>query len=88
MLDDILWVEADRNYCQIATSQHTYTIVSPLNKMCEKLDPKRFVRIHRSFMVNFSKLDAVTDSSVELRGKLFPIGKQYKEELYKLMNKV
>jgi DNA-binding LytR/AlgR family response regulator len=88
MLDDILWVEADRNYCQITTSQHTYTIVSPLNKLCEKMDPKRFVRIHRSFMVNFSKLDAVTDSSVELRGKLFPIGKQYKEELYRLMNKV
>lgn len=88
MLDDILWVEAERNYCKIITSQQTYTIVSPLNKLCEKMDQKRFIRIHRSFMVNFSKLEAVADSHVELKGKLIPIGKQYKDELYKLMNKV
>ncbi|MEB2783847.1 LytR/AlgR family response regulator transcription factor [Algoriphagus persicinus] len=88
MLDDILWVEAERNYCKIITIQQSYLIVSPLNKLCEKIDQKCFIRIHRSFMVNFSKLDAVTDSSVELKGKLIPIGKQYKDELYKLMNKV
>lgn len=88
MLDDILWVEAERNYCKIITNQQSYLIVSPLNKLCEKIDQKRFIRIHRSFMVNFSKLDAVADSHVELKGKLIPIGKQYKEELYKLMNKV
>lgn len=88
MLDDILWVEAERNYCKIITAQQSYMIVSPLNKFCDKIDPKRFIRIHRSFMVNFSKLDAVTDSSVELRGKLIPIGKQYKEDLLRLVNKV
>ncbi|PZX56014.1 LytTR family two component transcriptional regulator [Algoriphagus ratkowskyi] len=88
MLDDILWVEAERNYCKIITAQQSYMIVSPLNKFCDKIDPKRFVRIHRSFMVNFSKLDAVTDSSVELKGKLIPIGKQYKEDLLRLVNKV
>lgn len=88
MLDDILWVEAERNYCKIITSQQAYTIVSPLNKLCEKIDQKRFIRIHRSFMVNFSKLEAVADSHVELKSKLIPIGKQYKDELYKLMNKV
>lgn len=88
MLDEILWVEAERNYCKIITTQQSYTIVSPLNKLCEKIDQKRFVRIHRSFMVNFSKLEAVADSHVEFKDKLIPIGKQYKDELYKLMNKV
>ncbi|MEP0714268.1 response regulator [Algoriphagus sp.] len=88
MLDDILWVEAERNYCKIITNQQAYTIVSPLNKLCERIDQKRFVRIHRSFMVNFSKLEAVADSHVELKSKLIPIGKQYKEDLFKLMNKV
>jgi len=88
MLEDILWVEADRNYCKITTAQQTYLIVSPLNKLCEKMDQKRFVRIHRSFMVNFSKLEAVAESHVELKGKILPIGKQYKEDLFRLMNKV
>jgi DNA-binding LytR/AlgR family response regulator len=88
MLDDIIWVEAERNYCKIITSQQDYLIVSPLNKLCEKIDPKRFVRIHRSYMVNFSKLEAVTETHVELKGKILPIGKQYKEDLFRLVNKV
>lgn len=88
MLDDILWVEAERNYCKIITSMQAHTIVSPLNKLCEKIDQKRFIRIHRSFMVNFSKVEAVVESHVELKGKILPIGKQYKEDLFRLMKKV
>jgi DNA-binding LytR/AlgR family response regulator len=88
MLDDILWVEAERNYCKIITFQQAFLIVSPLNKLCEKMDQKQFVRIHRSFMVNFSKLEAVAESHVELKGKILPIGKQYKEDLFRLVNKV
>jgi DNA-binding LytR/AlgR family response regulator len=88
MLDDILYVEADRNYCKIITAAHTYLVVSPMNKFCEKIDPKNFVRIHRSFVVNFSKLEAVAESYVEVKGKLIPIGKQHKEDLHRMLNKV
>lgn len=88
MLDDILWVEAERNYCKVNTEGQSFLVVSPLNKFCEKIDQKRFVRIHRSFMVNFSKLEVVTETSVELKGKILPIGKQYKEDLFRMMNKV
>jgi DNA-binding LytR/AlgR family response regulator len=88
MLDDILYVEAERNYCKITTTQQAFLIVSPLNKLCEKMDQKRFVRIHRSFMVNFSKLEAVAETHVELKGKILPIGKQFKEDLLRLVNKV
>jgi DNA-binding LytR/AlgR family response regulator len=88
MLEDILYVEADRNYCKIITNDQTYLVVSPMNKFCEKIDPKNFVRIHRSFVVNFSKLEAVAESFVEVKGKLIPIGKQYKEDLHKMLNKV
>ena len=88
MLEDILYVEADRNYCKIITVAQTYLVVSPMNKLCEKIDPRHFIRIHRSFVVNFSKLDAVAESFVEVKGKLIPIGKQYKEDLHKMLNKV
>lgn len=88
MLEDILYVEAERNYCKITTTTQTYLIVSPLNKLCDKVDPKQFVRIHRSFVVNFGKLDAVAESYVDLKGKLIPIGKQYKDDLHRMMNKV
>ncbi|MFN3997368.1 LytR/AlgR family response regulator transcription factor [Algoriphagus sp.] len=88
MLDDILYVEADRNYCKITTKAQSFMVVSPMNKFCEKIDPRNFIRIHRSFVVNFSKLEAVAESYVEVNGKLIPIGKQYKEELHRMLNKV
>ncbi|MCL6259407.1 response regulator [Aquiflexum sp. TKW24L] len=88
LLDEILYIEAERNYCNIFLSNLTYLIVSPLSKLCEKMDQRNFVRIHRSYVVNFSKLDAVSDSHVEIQGKLIPIGKQFKEDLHRLLNKV
>lgn len=88
MLGEILYVEADRNYCKIITTDQSYLVVSPMNKLCEKIDSKNFIRIHRSFVVNFSKLEAVAESYVEVNGKLIPIGKQYKEDLHRMLNKV
>jgi DNA-binding LytR/AlgR family response regulator len=88
LLEEILYIEAERNYCKINLFNQNYLIVSPLNKLCEKLDQKNFVRVHRSFVVNFSKLDAVAESHVEIAGKLIPIGKQFKEDLHRLLNKV
>ncbi|MCH6235846.1 LytR/AlgR family response regulator transcription factor [Cognataquiflexum rubidum] len=88
LLDEILYIEAERNYCNIFLSNLTYLIVSPLSKLCEKMDQKSFIRIHRSYVVNFSKLDAVADSHVEIQGKLIPVGKQFKEDLHRLLNKV
>jgi len=88
MLDDILYVEADRNYCKINTESESFLIVSPLNKLCEKINQRHFIRIHRSFVVNFSKLDAVADSFVEINSKQIPVSKQYKDELHKMLNKI
>lgn len=88
LLADILYIEADRNYCKIFIENQSYTVVSAMSKLCEKLDPKQFIRIHRSFVVNYIHLDAVADSHVEINGKLIPIGKQYKDDLYKMLNKV
>ncbi len=88
MLNDIFYIEADRNYCKITTVNQSYMVVSPMNKLCEKIDPKQFVRIHRSFVVNYAKLDSVADSYVEVNSKLIPIGKLYKEDLHKMLNKV
>jgi DNA-binding LytR/AlgR family response regulator len=52
------------------------------------LDQRNFIRVHRSFVVNFVKLDAVAESHLEIDSKLIPIGKQYKDELHRMMNKV
>jgi DNA-binding LytR/AlgR family response regulator len=88
MLDDILYVEANRNYCNIITSEQSYMIINSLNIFGEKFLNNDFLRVHRSFIVNLKKLDAVADSHLEIKRKVIPISKMYKEDLIKSIRKV
>jgi DNA-binding LytR/AlgR family response regulator len=87
MLDEILYVEADRNYCNIITQVQSYMVVNSLNTFCEKLVNSDFLRVHRSFIVNLKKLDAVADSHLEINRKVIPISKMYREDLLRLIKK-
>lgn len=88
MLDDILYIEAERNYCNIVTVNQKYLIVCPLNSFCQKMESKDFLRVHRSYVVNIKKLDAVADSHLEINRKVIPISKMYKEDLMRSIRRV
>lgn len=81
LLDDILYIEADRNYCNILTNDTKYLLVSTLKTLEEELLGTRLMRVHRSFMVNLSKLDVVAESHLEIKRKVIPISKSYKDGL-------
>lgn len=81
LLQDILYIEADRNYCTIVTKANRFTLTSTLKKMEKKLTKSHLVRIHRSYMVNILKLDLISENYVEIERKVFPLGKSHKELL-------
>lgn len=49
---DILWIESDGDYVRLHSTDKSRFVRMPLQKMMERLDPKHFVRIHRSTIVN------------------------------------
>ncbi|MGB5437540.1 MAG: response regulator [Maribacter sp.] len=81
LLADILYIEADRNYCMIVTTSNQYLLATTLKTMEEKLPASMFIRVHRSYMVNISKLDVVADGHLEINRKVIPMGKSHKEPL-------
>ena len=81
LLDHILYVEADRNYCNIVTEDGDYLVVSTLKAIEKRLRNGSFIRVHRSFMVNISKLDSVAESHLEIRRKTIPVSRSHKELL-------
>jgi DNA-binding LytR/AlgR family response regulator len=81
LLSDILYIEAERNYCNIITEENNYMVVSPLKTIEGKLLAGDFVRVHRSFMVNILKLDVVGEDYVEINKKSIPVSKTYKDIL-------
>ncbi len=88
MLDEILYIEAERNYCNIITADRNFTITSPLNAFFEKMVSKDFLRVHRSYVVNIKKLDAVADAHLEINKKIIPFSRMYKEDLMNSIRKV
>jgi len=57
---DIDWIEASGNYAILHVGGETFEIRSSLSKLEGELDPKRFVRVHKSHVVNITRVAEVT----------------------------
>ena len=57
---DIDWVEAAGNYAILHVGGDTFEIRSSLSKLEGELDPRRFVRVHKSYVVNIARIAEVT----------------------------
>lgn len=84
--NDILFVEGLKDYVIIKTSTSRIITLQTMKSLEEKLPEPRFKRIHRSFIVQVSKIDAIVGNMVEIDKNLYPIGKNYKDELLELVD--
>lgn len=53
---DIDWAEADGNYVRLHTGRRVHLVRERMSGFLEKVDPQRFVRIHRSCVVNVDRI--------------------------------
>ncbi len=81
IIKDILFIEAERNYCRIHLNDKQYLLVTTLKDMDEKLPKKHFIRVHRSFIVNVSQIQEIATSHIVIGKKAIPVSKALKEEL-------
>lgn len=56
---DIDWIEAEGNYARLHVSRRVYDVRETLQSLMEKIDPRDFVRIHRSTIVNLHRIREV-----------------------------
>lgn len=54
------WIEAAGNYAILHVGGETFEIRSSLTKLESELDPRRFVRVHKSHVVNIARVAEVT----------------------------
>ena len=85
-VDEILWVEAFGDYIKINTQEKIHTIYATLKKIEGKLDRSKFVRVHRSYIVNVSKITNVDSSNLVINKKIIPISEKYKDDLLNKIN--
>jgi DNA-binding LytR/AlgR family response regulator len=84
--DDILFLESMRDYVKFVTQAKSYITYSTLKNMEEKLDGQTFLKVHRSYIVNLSKIDDIRGNTIYILGNQIPIGKGHKEDLEARLN--
>ena len=83
---DVDWFETDGNYVRVHVGKSTYLIRSTANRLQEELDPARFARIHRRFLVNVDRVVGLEpwfggDAVVLLRdGTKLRLSRNFREE--------
>ncbi|MCL7713667.1 LytTR family DNA-binding domain-containing protein [Stenotrophomonas mori] len=84
---DIEWLQASGNYVNLRVRGHDYPLRSTLAAIEAKLDPERFVRIHRSYLVNLLQVASIEpldsgDARVHLRdATVLPCSRRYRAAL-------
>jgi DNA-binding LytR/AlgR family response regulator len=82
-IEDILYIEADRNYCHIFTMGKEYLLSTTLKVMEDKLPARHFQRVHRSYMVNLFQIDEVGEGHIGVAGKTVPLSHLLRDDLLK-----
>lgn len=87
----IKYITASGYYAEIFTDSNKHLLRESLSNLCDILDPKSFVRIHRSTIININSIAELIHSNygeIDLKTKdnrVFRISKSYKKEFQKLM---
>jgi len=82
-ISDILFLEADRCYCKIYTKEKEYVVSTALSNVEEQISSEKFIKVHRSFVVNISKIDAIGENKeyLILNKHNIPVSRRNREEV-------
>jgi len=90
---EIDWLEADDKYVHLHTGKGTRMVRQTLSAMEEQLDPRKFVRVHRSAMVNTDRIKELQplfngEHSLILEdGTRLTLSRKYKDKLFELLGR-
>lgn len=83
ILNDILFLESDRNYITIVTQTQKLSFIDSLKNWNQKLPDLEFFQIHKSYIINAKYVTKISGNEVYINTHRLPIGRTYKANLLK-----
>ena len=87
-LDDIKWIEALGDYIKFVTDEANIVTLSTMKSIIQQLPENKFLRIHKSFIVNLEKIEKFNSRNVEVAGRQIPLSRNKKTELAEAVNSI
>ena len=85
--DDVFFIEGLKEYVRIHTKEKKIITLLALNKLEEKLPQNRFMRVHRSYIINYKHINSYHNNLIEIGQLQIPVGQNYKSKLIEALNK-
>ncbi|MFY0607091.1 MAG: LytTR family transcriptional regulator [Cyclobacteriaceae bacterium] len=78
---DIVYIESLRNYLRVKSISREFKTYGSIASMQQELPSDRFIRIHRSFIINADHLESFSSKSLVVDGTELPIGRKFRDEV-------
>jgi two-component system, LytTR family, response regulator len=82
-VDDILYIEGMQGYLRIVLSGKKIMTKQSFKTLLLQLPCSEFVQVHKSWVVNITKIESVERNRIKINDRLIPIGDTFKDQFYK-----
>jgi len=83
---EILFFEAYDNYCNLYTAKKKHLLSQTLKRVEEKIPSSQFLKVHRSYIINFSKINSIHEGYIFIDNHKIPYSKSHKDQLMQKLN--
>lgn len=85
-IKDIKWIEALGDYVKLVTTENSLVILSTMKAFEAELPDGKFLRIHKSYIINLDKIDRFNSKHVEIGTNKIPLSRNKKNQLVEALN--
>lgn len=78
--DDIKYIESDKDYVKIIRTGENLMLLQTLKHWESMLPERGFARVHKSYIVNISRIDKIVGNQIKIDNATIPIGRHYKQD--------
>lgn len=86
MLNDIIYIEGMRDYRRIHMADRKIMTLQNFNELEQVIPAHQVCRVHKSYMVALSKIEAIERGRIKIAGQHIPISETYKDLFFQLIN--
>lgn len=83
--EDILFVQSEGNYLSIVTNKEKVMARMTFQALLARLPQSLFMRVHNSYVINFSQIRKIEDNHIFIQDLKIPIGIKYKDRIFNFL---
>jgi DNA-binding LytR/AlgR family response regulator len=86
--DDILYIESMGDYVRFVGQEKKYIVLNTIKNLETKINSRIFMKVHRSYIINTSKVENLQDNKLFIKDSQIPVSKAFKAEVTRRFNSI